>query len=163
MNADMLKAIAQARGLNHSDLARLAGVRRQSVSLWFKKAQKDATHEINLHAQNQRKLAEGLGVTLDELIRPLPLHGDPGKRRIMETEILWDRLYPSLSAFAVALNRGEFPALARLVQAYGLFQAAAIAGEKIFKQFPRYKRHIEPNQRKSWERVWILQKSLGLI
>ncbi|HLG19385.1 MAG TPA: helix-turn-helix transcriptional regulator [Bdellovibrionota bacterium] len=161
MNLQTLKTLAELRGLNQSDLAKMAGVRRQAVSLWFKGTEPGG--DIHLKAQHLYRLAKTLGVSLEVLREPLPMLSEPKEVASLETSLLWDRLYPSLARFSVALLRCESPAIARLVQVYGLFQAAAIAGNRVWTKFPVYKRFIEAVQRKEWERVWKLQKNLGLI
>jgi transcriptional regulator with XRE-family HTH domain len=161
MNIGTLVTLMRARGLNQTDVARLAGVSRQAVSLWFRKRGSDVG-TINLHSRTQTALARALGVPVDALTRHPPSL-PPDATRQVESEVLWDCFYPSLTEFAAALVRGELPALARLVQAYGLFRAARIAGKRVWKKFPDYKRYIEPRQREEWSRIWALQKNLGLI
>ena len=162
MNLQTLQTILDLKGLTHSDLARLAGVSRQAVSLWFQKA-KGTGQAINLHTKTHRRLAESLGMSMDDLSSPFPLYEQEEQIQKLESVLLWDRLYASLHRFVGAVIREQPQALARLVQVYGLFQAAKIAGRAVWKKFPKYKKHLEPVQRANWERVWILQKNLGLI
>jgi len=159
LNIKTISELARAKGLTQSDLARMAGVSRQGVSLWFKK---EKEIQIDLKARHLWSLAQALGLSMEDLAKPLPLCGTE-EEKIVETELLWDRLYPSLVQFVVALIRGENRALGRLVQVYGLFRAARTIGRRIFQKFPEYKKYIEPQQRKQWEAIWNLQKNLGLI
>ena len=62
---------------------------------------------------------------------------------------------------SVALVRGEAPALARLVQVFGLYKAWKIAGEKIWERFPAYQKNIRPVRRDQLERIWLLRQNLN--
>jgi len=152
MNAQKVKALATARGLNQSDIARLAQVSRQRVSQWFRATAPGAP--IALRATTLKALADGLGVSADELLTPLPLLGDPEKTERETVKLLWDRLYPDLVSFAIDVGRGRAPALARLVQVYGLYAAARIAGASVWKNFPKYRKHIHPVRRQELELLW---------
>jgi hypothetical protein len=68
---------------------------------------------------------------------------------------LWDGLYSDLVDFAIALNRHETEAIARLVQVHGLFAAERIIGRVAWQRFPEYKRFIHPARRRELE---ILQE-----
>ena len=63
-----LELLCKKRGLNQSDLARLAGVSRQAVSLWFKQE----GDFININSRNLDRLCRGLGISPDELLNGLP-------------------------------------------------------------------------------------------
>lgn len=155
-----LITISKLRNKNQADLARLAGVSRQAVSLWF--AEKDA-QEINLRSSHLKKLADGLRVSVDTLLQPLPVLADQKLTHSLETRLLWDHLYGSLADFSVGIVRGETPALARLVQVFGLFSAAKIAGNHlVWDCFPQYKLHIRPIRREQLERLWRLGKDFNL-
>ena len=156
-----LKSLLEFRGLSQSDLARMAGVSRQAVSFWFQKGRK--SQPINLHSVNLQKLCDELNIRMESLLKPSPCVSDPKKRKDLETSFLWDRLFPGLEGFVVALVRGDHRALARLVQVYGLFQARAVVGSSIWKEFHRYKKHLHPVRREECERIWNLQENLGLI
>ncbi len=149
MNVETLKTIARARGLKQSDVARLAGVSRQAVCLWWCQA-----GEVNVQFKHLRRLATALGVSLDDLAKPLPLLDDEHARAEAETALLWDRIYPDLPTFAAALLEGEAPALARLVQAYGLFGAERILGKRVWRDFQHYRRLIPPTLRTKYDTVW---------
>ncbi|MBI3299751.1 MAG: helix-turn-helix transcriptional regulator [Elusimicrobia bacterium] len=139
------------RGLSQSDLARLAGVSRQAVSLWLREespADMRVSHLLNL--------ARALGVGAGDLVEPLPVL-DPGDEGRAVAELLWDGLYPGLGEFCAAIARDEDRALARLVQVYGLYRAAGAAGGNVWASFPRYKRLIKPARRQGLERVWNLE------
>lgn len=149
MNARTLKSLARMRGLTQSNLARAIGVTRQTVSHWFSQ-----DREVNLLASHMNNLAKHLGVSVETLSSPLPILGDSEERKRYEVELNWDRLYPDLESFLQAVKRGQSPALARLVQSYGLFQSELIAGKQVWKKFPRYRGKIHPAIRKSLDTVW---------
>lgn len=156
MNIQTLKSLARVRGLSQSDLARAAGVSRQTVSFWFSQ-----TGDVNLFAKNLERLAEFLGVAVEDLSRPLPILGNAEERNRWATDLLWDRLYPDLEKFVDGLIRGQPEALARLVQVCGLYQSEKIAGKQIWRKFPVYRRHIHPAYRRQAEVVWKTAKSLN--
>src|SRR4051812_3877247 len=98
MQQTTLSALARARGLSQSDLARAAGVTRQRVSQWFRDEPEDGV--ISLHSKHLQNLAAALGVSVDELLHPLPLLGEAAAAREESAKLLWDRLYPDLVSFA---------------------------------------------------------------
>ncbi|MCX5790594.1 MAG: helix-turn-helix transcriptional regulator [Elusimicrobia bacterium] len=137
-----------ARGLNQSDVARLAHVSRQAVSLWFK------FPEADIRTSHLLALSRGTGVSLDTLLTPLPsVDADA------EAELLWDRLYADLLAFAAALTRGELKALARLAQECGLYRAERIVGNDTWSRYPEYRRLIRPERREQLDRLWRWETS----
>jgi transcriptional regulator with XRE-family HTH domain len=154
MDISTLKTVAKVKGFNQSELAKLAGVSRQTVSHWF---QQD-TAELNLHAKNLTRLAGALRVTVDELLKPLPIQPGTQDWKRLQNELLWDRLYPDLESFISGLIRGQSVALARLTQIYGLHQAAKIAGRQVWKKFPKFKNQMAHAPRKAAEVIWNLQK-----
>ena len=133
----------KAKGWTQSDLARRIGLSRQAVSLWFRrdKAHLDSAHLL--------RLAEALGVTAEELSRPLPCFGADYDR--LKTTLLWDRLYPDLDDFAIAAGRCEPQAIARLAHVYGLYATAKMVGDWAWENFPSYKRFIHPVRRRRLE------------
>lgn len=139
------------RGLNQSDVARMAGVSRQAVSLWLREKSPG-----DMRVSTLLSLARALGVAAGDLAEPLPALAPEEERRAV-TELLWDGLYPGLAEFCAALAREEEPALARLAQVYGLYRAAAAAGPAVWTGFPRYKRLIKPARRQGLERIWSLE------
>lgn len=155
MNSQTMRVISKLRGVSQADLAKMAGVSRQAVSAWFKAP---LGSELNIYSSHLKKLADHLRVSADDLLNPLPVLGDAEATARYEAELLWDSLYESLADFSIALIRGEPAALARLVQVFGLYKSAKIAGKKIWDQFPRYKRHIRPVRREQIERVWQLRQ-----
>jgi transcriptional regulator with XRE-family HTH domain len=151
-----LALVAAGKRLTQSDLARLAGVSRQAVSLWFRQAgQRDGF--VDIKTRHLERLAAGLHVRADDLLRPLPAFG-PTEREQMAAKYLWDRLYPSLEEFLVALAAGERRALARLVDREGLFAAAKIAGAPVWEEFQAYKAYLPSARRRAMERLWSLQQ-----
>lgn len=151
MRSDTLKFYAGVRGMRQADLAKRVGVSRQLVSHWFGQA---PSLEQNIYSSHLVRLAEALGVSMEALQGPPPL--DSSQRDLAVTQLLWDRLYPSLEDFARALARGSLDALARSVQVYGLYGAEKLAGKKVWKKFPLYKQKIHPAYRGRAEVIWNL-------
>ena len=156
-NVQTLMFTARIRGLSQSDLARMAGVSRQAVSLWFKSA-KDG--QADLRAKNLLALSRALGLYVDEITTPLPC-SSAKERAPLQTSLLWDRLYPNIEDFALALSQKKPKALARLVQIYGLFCSAKMVGRIIWTAFEKYKNHIHPVRRMELEKLWHLRQSLA--
>lgn len=136
MNTHTLRAHLKAKGWSQAELARRIGVSRQAISLWFKHEQ------ATLRSDHLANLAEALGVSMEALCEPLPAFGDDHGR--LQAAFLWDRLYPALDDFAIAVNRWEPAAVARLVQVSGLYAAERVLGRRVWKQFANYKQHIHP-------------------
>lgn len=157
MNLETLRAFALFRGYPQAELARAAGVSRQRVSQWFKQPESFA----NIRSDNLLRLSERLGVSADILLRPLPHWKET--RIHATTELLWDRLFPTLEEFLRSVILGDERALARLVEIYGFFRGKQIAGLRVWKAFSNYKRYIPPKRRMELEVVWDTQKNLGLI
>lgn len=158
MDIDLLKALCKVRGINASKLAQMTGVSRQAVSKWFKTP---SGSELNMRTTHLKSLTQKLQIKADVLLVPLPVLSDPQSVRLYETTLLWDRLYPNLIEFCVALIRGESQALARLVQVFGIYTAAKIAGQKIWDRFSDYQKYIRPVRRKEIERIWVLHQNLN--
>lgn len=132
----------------------MAQVSRQAVSQWMKAATKENAN-VDVLSSHLKRLAEGLGVSADDLLNPLPVLDNPGNEKNLTALLLWDRLYPGLVEFCMALVRNEETALARLVEVFGLFRAAKIAGDRaIWGEFPKFKRRIRPGRRAQLESVW---------
>jgi hypothetical protein len=120
------------------------------------KASPDAN--IGISAQHLKSLARTFGVTADTMLHPLPVL-DNNKTAAVETaKLLWDRLYPDLESFAVAVLTGSLPAIARLVQIYGLYASAKMAGDIVWGSFPDYKKLIHPGRRGDLERIWKMRR-----
>jgi len=154
MQVSTLNTICRVRELNQSDVARLAGVTRQAVSVWLK----SGTGIANVQTRHLVALAQALDVPAQDLLEPLPGLGSEQRARWRST-FLWDRLYPDLDSFLLALVRNEERALGRLVDRVGLYRAAKIAGAAVWRKFPVYRRHLAPVRRKGLERVWHLRQS----
>jgi len=157
MNVTTLKALADSRGLNQSDLARMAGVTRQRVSQWF--VGQPVNGSVNLGSASLKALADGLGVTADDLLVALPLLEQPERLSRETANLLWDGLYPDLVSFAIDVGRGLPEAVARLVQIYGLYASARMAGKSVWTGFPKYKKYLHPARRKELEVLWKLRMS----
>lgn len=162
MNIITLKIILKTRGICQSDLAKMAGISRQAVSLWFKsKDDRDHT-EINVHSKHLQRLSHALHINVDDLLQPLPCLSDTQSMESFRTSLLWDYLYPSVEDFVIALVHRQPRAVGRLVQVCGFFQAEKLMGHTVWKDFPKYKKFIHPVRRKECEQLWHLQKSLNL-
>jgi transcriptional regulator with XRE-family HTH domain len=142
-----LKALLKARGWTQAELARRVGVSRQAVSLWFH------GEEANLQGRHLIPLSEALGVSVEDLAKPLPCF-EPESHGQLRASLLWDHVYPDLDDFAVALNAKDPRALGRFVEVYGLFAAEATLGAFVWEDFPNYKRHIHPARRRELETLW---------
>lgn len=147
-----LEALLKARGLTRAELARRVGVSRQAVSLWFKQ------DTAELKSRHLVRLSEVLGVPVEELVRPLPCF-DADTHAELRATLLWDRLYPDIDDFAVALVASEPRAVARLVQVYGLYASEKMLGASVWTDFPVYMRHIHPARRSELETLWTWHES----
>jgi transcriptional regulator with XRE-family HTH domain len=149
VNLATLRTIARRKGRNQSEIARLTGVSRQAVSKWYRHARGD----VQIRSTHLKALASGLGVPSDLLLDDL-VGLRPDDREQLKAELLWDRAYPDLDAFLLALIAGERRALGRLVEAFGLFESARLLGRSVWSRFPDYNRHIHPTRRRGLEHVW---------
>jgi transcriptional regulator with XRE-family HTH domain len=127
----------------------MAGVSRQAVHKWFA----SASTEIDVRSTHLQKLAAGLGVAADVLLRPLP-GLTPKERQDLSALLLWDWLYSDLDQFLIAVVRREARALARLVEAMGLYRAEQIAGRAAIEDLPTFARYIHPARREGLLRLW---------
>ena len=152
MNVRTLQALLKARGWTRAELARRVGVSRQAVSLWFR------GEEANLQSRHLIRLSQVLGVSVEELAKPLPCF-DPETHAQLRATLLWDRVFPDLDDLAVALNERDPRALGRFVEVYGLFAAEATLGSSVWIEFPNYKRHIQPVRRTELETLWLWHES----
>lgn len=147
-----LEVLCKLRGLSQADLSRMAGVSRQAVSLWFKSKEP----KLNVQSKHLENLSKALEIKIDSLLDPLPFLN-------LNTWLLWDRLYPSVEDFGVALVKGELRALARLVESYGLFKSANLMGKIIWKKFLNYKKFIPPVRRKQCETLCRILQNHNLV
>ena len=156
MFVQTLKIIASYRSLSQSELSRLAGVSRQRISQWF--AQETY---VNVGTKTLAKLANSLNIPTAILLEPIPSWREATEESA--PHLLFDYIYPDLAQFIRAVIIGRSHALARLVDIYGLFTAANIAGKQIWRRYPKFKHHIPPKRREELDRIWHLQKNLKLI
>ncbi len=152
MHVRTLAALLKARGLSRAELARRIGVSRQAVSLWFRQ------EEANLQSRHLVRLGEVLGVPVEDLVKPLPWF-EPETRDTLRATLLWDRLYPDLDDFAVALTSSDPRAIGRFVEVYGLYAAEKTLGEWVWRDFPTFKRFIHPARRRELETLWAWHES----
>lgn len=138
-------------GLNSSAIAKSAGVSRACVSKWLHG--QGPKKLINVEIKTLLKLSQRLGIQPDYFLTPLP------DLSALETPLLWDKLYPSMSHFVVALISYKWPAVARFVQVEGFHTAQKILGRKIISDFPKYAKYIKPARRKQLEILWPLYHS----
>ncbi len=160
MDSTTLHLVLKLRGLNQSDLAKKVGLSRQAISLWFLHSK---TVPINVQSKHLYRLCNKLGLTVELLAQPLPLMSDDKIRRKLEATFLWDKLFPGLEDFGIALVQKDLRAIARLVQMEGLFKASQILGKSIWKKFHLYKKWMLPIRAQECEKIWNLQKNLKLI
>jgi transcriptional regulator with XRE-family HTH domain len=157
VNTQTLVIVAKARGLNASDLARAAGVSRAAVSLWMKRP------EVDLKDRHLERVARHLKISMESLMRPLPALHDRAAVRQAEASLLWDRLFPSLGEFAIALAKRELRAIARLVEVYGMFQGEKIVGEEVWKRWAEYSPFLHPARREGLAKLCKELRNLRLI
>src|SRR5687767_303909 len=103
MYLSALKTIMYAKGLSQADIARAAGVSRQTVSRWFRKGFK-----INLYSNHLEKLALSLEIQAEDLTTETLTQKE---LELESAALLWDRLFPDIESFALALVRGNKAAL----------------------------------------------------
>lgn len=152
MHVKTVETLLKARRWSQAELARRIGLSRQAISLWFHKK------EANLQSRHLLRLSDVLGVPVETLVRPLPCYEPENHGRLRAT-LLWDRLYPDLDDFAVALNASDPRAVARFVEVYGLYAAAKTLGERVWQDFSLYKRYIHPARRRGLETLWSWHES----
>ena len=155
METRTLDAHLRVRGWSRSELARRVGVSRQAVSRWFRGG------KARLRGDHLLRVSEVLGVPVEELARPLPALGEEHDR--IEAQVLWDRQYPDLVDFAIAVNRWEPVAVGRFVEVYGLYAAAKAMGSSVWSRFPEYCRYIHPVRRRQLEALvrWRLNRAVS--
>ncbi len=152
MDVRTVETLLKARGWSQSELARRVGVSRQAVCLWFQSGGRAA-----LHSPNFLRLGDALGVPVEQLARPLPCHGEDHAR--LRATLLWDGLYPDLDDFAIAVNKGDPRAIARLLEVYGLYATAKMIGDRVWSEFPKYSRYIHPARRRQLETLYRWHRS----
>lgn len=144
MDIQRLRSHLKAKGWSQSELARRIGVSRQAVSLWLR-----GQGQVSVRSPHLFRVSEALGVPVSDLRRPLPGFG--ASHEPVRAALLWDQLYPDLDDFAIAVNRWEPRAVARLVQVHGLYAAEKVLGPEIWGRFPTYAPHIHPVRRRELE------------
>ena len=135
-----------SKRLKAAGVARLAGVSRAAVSRWFH----DPSEWVNVESLTLKRLALSLNLEPAFFLRKSP------DLTPLQTQFLWDALYPDMDRFVRAINAHEPPALARLVQVLGFHQASRIAGQTLINKFHDYKHFIKPVRRRHLELLWPL-------
>lgn len=148
MYLQLIKNISINKGLKRADVARMAGVSRAAVTKWFREGEK--TGWANVETKTLRNLAQGFKLDPGLFLKPRD------NLSPMKPRYLWDNLYPNMESFVKAVSENRTPALARLVQILGFYDALQIAGNKMIRQFPKYKKFIHPARRKQLELLWPL-------
>lgn len=143
-------------GYRQSDLAKAAAVSRQAVSLWFCG---DGDFR-NVHVANLLSLSAGLGITPAELLQPLPGLEGPAAERRLYAEFCWDRLYPDIHRFLVALAAARPRAVARLVECRGIYEAAAVIGAQVWSGYRNFRLLLPPARRTVIDAVWKIHQDL---
>lgn len=151
MNIQVLNNIINSKKWSRADLARMAHVSRAAVTKWFHQGEKSGW--ANVETNTLFQLAASLK------IQPGLLLTKPVDWASIQTRFLWDRLYPDMESFLLALERERPQALARLVQVLGFREARQIIGKKAVVQFEKYKKQIKPARRNELEILWPLYNS----
>lgn len=154
MRPQVLEFYMKIANISPAQLARKANVSRQAVSSWLKTS---PAKEINLQSKHLKALAQAFNVSVDRLLTPPSFLSNSDEMEAANTLLNWDRLYPDIISFFIALSRNESVAIARFVQTYGLFEASKILGNIVWDEFSNYKRNIHPAVRKGLEGVWRLK------
>lgn len=152
----VLKTVMAKKGYQRSDVARAAGVSRQAVSLWF--TQDDDFH--NLHVANLLNLSDGLGIDPAEFLKPLPGISEPATVRRLYAEFCWDRSYPDIYSFLVALAGSRPRAVARFIECRGIYEAAAVLGMGVWRAYRGIRKHLAPAKREEIDTVWKVHHDL---
>ena len=153
----VLKAAMAKKGYRQSDVARAAAVSRQAVSLWFA-ADGDFR---NVHVANLLNLGAGLGIAPAELLTPLPGLGEPSGERRLYAEFCWDRSFPDIYRFLVALAAAEPRAVARLIESRGIYEAAAVLGAQVWDAYPELRARLPDARRAVVDAVWKTHHDLS--
>lgn len=154
MHPQVLDFYIKTSNKTQSQLAREAQVSRQAVSNWLRTP---AEREINLQSKHLQALAKALDVSINKLLDPPAFLSNSKSMEATNTLLNWDRLYPDLISFFIALSKNESVAVARFVQIYGLYESWKILGNIVWDEFLNYKRHIHPAIRKGLEAIWQLR------
>ena len=152
----VLKAAMAKKGHRQSDVAKAAAVSRQAVSLWFA-AQGDFR---NVHVANLLNLSAGLGIAPAELLQPLTGLERPGEERRLYAEFCWDRSFPDIYHFLVALAAGRPRAVARLIESRGMYEAAAVLGAQVWRTYPELRHRLPAARRAVVDAVWKIHHDL---
>ena len=76
-----------------------------------------------------------------------------------QAQFLWDRLYPDLESYTLALSTGDLRAIGHLVQVWGLYRSAKVLGNVVWREFEKYAKYIPPPQRRKCECIWALHEN----
>ena len=152
----VLKAVMAKKGYRQSEVAKAAAVSRQAVSLWFA-AEGDFR---NVHVATLLNLGVGLGIAPAELLQPLPGLEGPAEERRLYAEFCWDRSFPDIYHFLVALAEGRPRAVARLIESRGIYEAATVMGAQAWDTYPDLRRRLPAARRTEVDAVWKIHHDL---
>ena len=105
-------------------------------------------------------LDAGLGSSRAELLQPVPGLEGPAEERRLYAEFCWDRLYPDIHRFLVALADAQPRAVARLVECRGIYEAAAVIGDQVWSGYRDFRRLLPPGRRAVVDTVWKIHHDL---
>ena len=156
MYLSVLKAAMAKKGYRQSDVAKAAAVSRQAVSLWFA----GEGDFCNVHVANLLNLSAGLGISPAELLQPLPGLGGRAEERRLYAEFCWDRSYPDIHGFLVALAAAQPRAVARMIECRGIYEGAAVLGAQVWHRYPEFRHLLPPARRTVIDTVWKIHRDL---
>ena len=156
MYLSVLKAVMAKREHSQADIARAAGVSRQAVSHWFA-SESDLQ---NVHVATLLKLSDSLAIEPAEFLTPLASMADPAAVRRLAAEFCWDRSYPDIYRFLVALADAEPRATARLIESRGIYAAASVLGQRIWDDYADLRPLLPPVRREEIDTVWRIHRNL---
>ena len=157
MSLETLDAILYYKQISQSGLAAKAKITRQAVSKWF------TTKKFNPSLNTLSKIASGLEIKPNLITHSIFQGQSAEQKKDLNTLLLWDHLYDSLSHYVAALARGELKAIARYIQVFGILKAEKIFGSMVFKKFDRLSPFIHPARRNELKKLCDTFQELNLI
>lgn len=156
MKPKTLQCILELKGIKAAELARRAGVSRQSISKWFQDAERAnqgssqslPNDSVNIEWNTLRKITDTLELKPTQLSTDLFQSLTLNMRIHYKTLLLWDSSYSSIESFTIALLKKEYKAVGRYIQVFGILAAEKIFGKWVYKKFESYSPYIHPVRRK---------------